>query len=215
MPFSAAQTRQQATALGFTEAGIIPAAPSPRLDAYLRWIEAGMHGTMGYLARPDRLARRRDLNAILPGARSLVVVALTYATNAVPPSMLRSGGAHHLRLGRGLSRDHDAAPGGACRLAARPIRAGVASRVYVDTGAISGARSRSGGGLGFTGKNTLLIHPRRGSYLFLGEVLTTLPFDAYDAPGRETLVDVRAARPPAHLSVPAPLRARRGAASAT
>jgi len=91
MPLSLStdDTRQFAAALGFTDAGIIPARPSPTLDAYFRWIEAGMHGDMAYLARPDRQIRRRDLNVILPGVQSLVIVTLNYATNAVPEHMLR------------------------------------------------------------------------------------------------------------------------------
>ena len=88
MPVSAHAIRQHAADLGFSQVGVIPAAPSPRLDAYLRWIDAGMHGAMGYLARPDRQVRRRDLNVILPGVRSLVIVALDYGTNAVPESVL-------------------------------------------------------------------------------------------------------------------------------
>ncbi|MCL4239430.1 MAG: tRNA epoxyqueuosine(34) reductase QueG [Anaerolineae bacterium] len=189
-PLSAAQTRQQAAALGFTEVGIIPAAPSPRLDAYLRWIEAGMHGAMGYLARPDRLARRRDLNVILPGVRSLIVVALNYATGAIPSSVLsdpRRGRISNYAWGA----DYHALMTPRLETLAAWLREQsgqeIASRVYVDTGAILERDHAQWAGLGFIGKNTLLIHPRRGSYLFLGEVLTTLPFDAYDAPGRETL----------------------------
>ena len=190
MPFSAARTRQQAAALGFTEAGIIPAALSPRLDAYLRWIEAGMHGTMGYLARPDRLARRRDLSVILPGVRSLVVVALPYATETIPPSILsdpRRGRISNYAWGA----DYHAIMTPRLEALAAWLRdeadGEVASRVYVDTGAILERSHAQRAGLGFIGKNTMLIHPRRGSYLFLGEVLTTLAFDAYDAPGRETI----------------------------
>jgi epoxyqueuosine reductase len=60
-------------------------------------------------------------------------------------------------------------------------------RVYVDTGAILERSHGQQAGLGFTGKNTMLIHPRRGSSFFLGEILTDLEFDAYDQPGRETM----------------------------
>ncbi len=78
MTILTAELKAQATALGFNRVGVIPAAPARRLEAYLAWIAAGYHGEMGYLARPDRVARRRDLEVILPGARSLVVVGLDY-----------------------------------------------------------------------------------------------------------------------------------------
>ncbi len=87
MTILTAELKAQATALGFNRVGVIPAAPARRLEAYLAWIAAGYHGEMGYLARPDRVARRRDLEVILPGARSLVVVGLDYAT-APPPADL-------------------------------------------------------------------------------------------------------------------------------
>ncbi|PJF24705.1 MAG: hypothetical protein CUN53_16480, partial [Phototrophicales bacterium] len=57
-----AVVKARAAELGFSTCGIVPAEPSPHLDAYLRWIDAEMHGSMSYLARPDRVARRRNLN---------------------------------------------------------------------------------------------------------------------------------------------------------
>jgi epoxyqueuosine reductase len=63
----------------------------------------------------------------------------------------------------------------------------LSQRVYVDTGAILERSHAHEAGLGFYGKNTMVIHPRRGSYFFLGELLTNLEFDTYDAPGRATL----------------------------
>ena len=58
----------------------------------------------------------------------------------------------------------------------------MAHRVYVDTGAILERSHAQQAGLGFIGKNTLLINPRRGSFFFLGEIITTFEFDAYDEP---------------------------------
>jgi epoxyqueuosine reductase len=190
MLFSADLTRRRALELGFTDVGIIPAAPSPYLDAYLRWIEAGQHGEMGYLARPDRLRRRHDLRAILPGVQSMVIVALDYNTDAIPDRVLTDP-----RRGRfssyawGADYHHVMIPR-LERLAAwmgELSGSDVFSRVYVDTGAILERSHAQQAGLGFVGKNTMLIHPRRGSVLFLGEILTTLVFDGYDTPGRATM----------------------------
>jgi epoxyqueuosine reductase len=187
---SADETRRRALALGFTDIGIISAAPSPRLDDYLAWIAVGYHGAMGYLARPDRVARRRDLGAVLPGVRSLIIVALDYSPHPIPESVLtdpRRGRISNYAWGA----DYHAVMTPRLEQLAAWLRdqsgAETASRVYVDTGAILERSHAQQAGLGFVGKNTMLIHPRRGSFLFLGEILTTLPFDATDPPGRETL----------------------------
>lgn len=189
-PLSSDAVRQQAASLGFSQVGIIPAAPSPTLDAYLRWIDAGMHGAMGYMARTDRVARRRDLNVILPGVQSLVVVALEYGMRAIPEAVLsdpRRGRISNYAWGADY---HDLMTPRLEALAEwLREQAGddVASRVYVDTGAVLERSHAQQAGLGFIGKNTMLIHPRRGSYRFLGELLLSLPFDAYDAPHRPTM----------------------------
>ncbi|MFP4322278.1 MAG: tRNA epoxyqueuosine(34) reductase QueG [Anaerolineales bacterium] len=185
-----AQVRAQARALGFNLVGIIPAEPAPTLDAYLRWIDAGMHGTMGYMAREDRQARRRDLNVILPGVRSLILVGLDYADHSVPEKLLRDPLRGRISNYAWGADYHDLMTPRLESLAAwLAERSGdaPAQRVYVDTGAILERAHAHQAGLGFVGKNTMLIHPRRGSYFFLGEILTTLAFDDYDEPARASM----------------------------
>jgi epoxyqueuosine reductase len=190
MPFSSVLARQHAADLGFTQVGIIRAAPSPHLEAYRRWIAAGLHGEMGYLARPDRVARRENLAVILPGVRSLLVVALDYGTQAILEAILsdpRRGRISNYAWGA----DYHAIMTPRLEQLADHLRdqsgEAVTSRAYVDTGAILERSHAQQAGLGFIGKNTMLIHPRRGSFLFLGELLTTLGFDDYDTPYRETM----------------------------
>ena len=177
-----AELKARAAALGFNRVGVIPAAPARRLDAYLAWIAAGRHGEMGYMARPDRVARRRDLGVVLPGVRSLVVVGLDYAT-APPPADIAADPARGRFSNYAWGADyHDVMTP---RLAALgdwlrgQTNGPVASRAYVDTGALLERDHGETAGLGFTGKNTLLIDPRAGSWFFLGVLLTTLPLD-YD-----------------------------------
>jgi epoxyqueuosine reductase len=210
LPFSASALKAHARDLGFNMAGITPATASPRLDAYLRWLEAGMHGEMGYLARPDRTARRRDLNVILPGVRSLVVVGLDYHAFDVPASILNDPARGRIAAYAWGLDYHDLM---AERLEQLAADLGGAHRVYVDTGAILERDHGHAAGLGFTGKNTLLIHPRRGSYFFLSEILTTEDADAYDTPGRASMCGTcnrcRAACPTDAFPEPYVLDARR------
>ncbi len=181
--------KHRASELGFNRLGITPAQPSPTLDAYLQWIAAGMHGAMGYLARDDRVVRRQGLNVILPGVRSLIIVALEYTTLQPPPDVVndpRRGRISNYAWGIDY---HDLMTSRLEQLATwLQHQADGNHRVYVDTGAILERSHAQQAGLGFVGKNTMLIHPQAGSYFFLGEILTTLSFDGvYSQSHRETM----------------------------
>jgi epoxyqueuosine reductase len=185
------RVKRKALELGFSMVGVVAAEPGRRLAAYRHWIELERHGEMGYLARPDRLARREDLNVILPGVRSIVCVGLDYATLELPEEIAGDpargrisnyawGVDYHevmtprlKELAAWLERQVAANPKSQIPNSKSQMQNGVVSKVYVDTGAILERDHAETAGLGFTGKNTMLIGPRRGSWFFLGELLTT------------------------------------------
>ncbi len=186
---SADAIKQKASELGFDLCGVTRAEPSPQLDAYFRWIDAGLHGSMGYMARPDRQARRRDLNVILPGVQSLIIVGLDYGAR-IPADVLSDPSRGRIAAyAWGLDYHELITPRLETLAAWLQAECGrtLAQRVYVDTGAILERSHAQQAGLGFSGKNTMLIHPRRGSSFFIGEILTDLEFDSYDTPGRATM----------------------------
>jgi epoxyqueuosine reductase len=176
--------KRKAAELGFSMVGIVPARPARRLSAYMNWIEAEMQGQMGYLARSDRIERRQDLNVILPGVQSLVCVGLDYFTMRLPDEVAQDPGRGRISNYAWGVDYHDVMTPRLEELAAwlraqTDMATEAATKVYVDTGAILERDHAESAGLGFTGKNTMLIGPRRGSFFFLGELLTTLPL-AYD-----------------------------------
>jgi epoxyqueuosine reductase len=161
--------------LGFDAVGIVPATVSPRAAAYRDWLQAGFHAGMGWLARdPDR---RSDPARVLPGARSVIVVGLSYFVEN-PPDALWNDPLRGRIARYAWGRDyHDAMRPMLDELAAlvrseagRPVRC----RPCVDTAPVLERDMADRAGLGFIGKNSLLIHPRIGSYLFLAELLTDL-----------------------------------------
>ena len=170
-----AQIHSKALDLGFDLAGTAPISPVPHVDAYRDWIAQGYHGEMGYMARPDRAKRRENPDVILPGAKTIVCVGLNYYPGPLPDDLARDAS-------RGLIANyawgldyHDLMQPRLEELAAF-IRAetggNVTTRAYVDTGPILERAHAAAAGLGFIGKNTCLINPHLGSWLFLGEILT-------------------------------------------
>jgi epoxyqueuosine reductase len=159
--------RARALGLGFDLVAVGPAGPPEHGAELRRWIEAGHAGTMGYLAR--RLEERLDPARVLPGVRSVVCVGLNYYQGA-PADQSWSPVARYA-----WGRDyHDVIEPRLERLAAFLAEAGGArSRGYVDTGPVLERDLAARAGLGWIGKNTMLLHPSLGSWFFIGVLLTT------------------------------------------
>ena len=183
----AAALKVEAGRLGFNMVGIVPAAPARRLDAYLAWLDHEYHGQMGYMARADRVARRRDLHLILPDVRTIICVGLDYETFKLPAAIAEAPDRGRISNYAWGADYHEVMTPRLQALAAwlgQQTGGQTTHKVYVDTGAILERDHAESAGLGFTGKNTMLIGPRRGSWFFLGELLTTaaLPPDAPNQP---------------------------------
>jgi epoxyqueuosine reductase len=170
-----------ALGLGFDLAGVAPASPVGHADALARWAERGLGGPRGgpldYVLR--RLAERLDPRRVLPGVRSVVAVALAFDDG----SPVDGEGPQVARYARG--DDYHEVLGDRLRALAAALEAWwgepVESRCYVDTGPVLERAFAAAAGLGWIGKNTMLIHPTHGSHLFLGVMLTDLEMTA-DAP---------------------------------
>jgi len=171
-----AEIKQLARAEGFDLAGIGPAGPVDSFAQYEAWLAEGCHGTMDYLAR--HAALRRDVRAVMPEARSAIVCALSYVAPrnlspdpAAPPhvSCYAWGRDYHRVMRKRLKALHRRIE---ARLG-RPVRA----RAAVDTAPLLERALAARAGLGWIGKNTLLIHPLLGSFLFLGVLLTDLDLE--------------------------------------
>ena len=169
-----------AESLGFDLCRIARADAPPHAAEFRAWLEEGRAGEMTWLDRNKD--RRTDPQAVLPGVRSVVVLAMNYwqepRTAAGKPDSASTG-----RIARYAWGDdyHD--------LIEKKLRAlddwlrarGGSQRCYVDTGPVLERDFAALAGAGWHGKSTMLIHPRLGTWFFLAEVLTTLELEP-DAP---------------------------------
>jgi epoxyqueuosine reductase len=178
-----ASIKAKALELGFDLCGIAPAADFPELAFFREWLQRGYAGEMAYLSRSSD--RRMDVRNVVPGARTVIVTATLY--NTVPPYEAEEpapGAALISRYAWGddyhdvLKRRLDALLDWMRTESAEPFDA----RAYVDTGPVQERVYAQYAGLGWIGKNTCLINATVGSWLFLAEIICTLPLEA-DAPG--------------------------------
>jgi epoxyqueuosine reductase len=182
----AGAVRREAQALGFERVGITTAESSAHMPLYRAWLGAERHGEMAYLAREDAVARRADLQGTMEGVRSVVVVAHEYFQEdptGVPEDPSRGVIARYAR-GRDYHTVVKKKLQGLSRTTSSLVGGEVTARAYVDTGPILERDLARRAGLGWFGKNTMLIHPERGSYFFLGLLLLDIdlppdpPFEA-------------------------------------
>ncbi len=179
---------KEAKAAGFPLAGAVDIAGAPiheHMSRYDRWLGQGFAGDMQYLVRGRD--RRSDPTLVFPGAKSVFCVAQPYpaapAGNTDPSAgpryarYLRASDYHH-SIAERLDRVMES-------VAEKWQSSGnskPAWKTCVDTSAVLERSWAALAGLGWIGKNTLLIHPQFGSYLLLGEVLIDTPTGAAPAP---------------------------------
>ena len=173
--------KAEARARGFGLLGIASPEPSRHSAFYESWVRRGLHGEMGYLARADAVERRTDLERTMESVRSIVVVSEEYCQPDPPGVPNDSARAVVARYARGADY-HLVLKKKLLALLAwldERVEGGVRGRPYVDTGPILERELAQRAGLGWFGRNTMLINPGRGSYFFLGVLLLdcVLPTD--------------------------------------
>ncbi|HXH06395.1 MAG TPA: tRNA epoxyqueuosine(34) reductase QueG, partial [Vicinamibacterales bacterium] len=180
MPLTSAAVKQAALARGFDLCGIAPAEPLPEGRALEAWLARGFHGTMAYMART--VERRRDVLAYVPGARAVIVLGTLYHT-ARPASLERTG-PEALVSRYAWGRDYHEVIRARLEALVDWMRAEAGepfdARVAVDTAPVLERAYAQRAGLGWAGKNTCLINPRLGSWLFLSEIICSLPLEPDD-----------------------------------
>lgn len=162
--------KQRAHTYGFDPVGITSLGPVESYDAFESWLAKGYAGEMGYL--PRGAEKRRDTRLPFEGVRSAIVVALDYGGRqpAGPVARYARGDDYHEimvdrleKLHQWLETEHE-----------RPVR----GKAYVDTGPILERDLAQRAGLGWIGKNTMLINPKKGSFFFLGALFVDLELES-------------------------------------
>jgi len=189
--------KDAAVKAGFDLSGIASADDSPELRCFPEWIASGHAGEMKYMETRDEhgTLKRASLARVAPWARSVVVCAINYNTDH-PYSTETSDPARGWisRYAWGREDYHDAVMRRLRQVEAAlrqalpaELQAGLTTRCYVDTGPIVERVFAKYAGVGWIGKNTCIINQKKGSWLFLGVILTSL----------ELAPDVAALNPPA------------------
>ena len=171
--------KQQAHALGFELVGIAPATEADGFDRLRDWLAHGFAGTMDYMQRHGEA--RRHPSSILPDVRSVVMVGMNYRPRAeskhqetLEPQPAADRTHFPLCPRNGLSRCSCAIASIACSTGCASERPDCLGRGVVDTAPLLERDFARRAGLGWFGKNTMLLNKRLGSYFFIGALLTNL-----------------------------------------
>src|SRR5579864_296327 len=168
---------------GFDLSGLAPATNAPELDHFPEWIAAGRSGEMKYMEAKDERGdlKRASLSCVAPWAKSVIVCAINYNTDH-PYSTQVSDPARGWISRYAWSREdyHDAVlrrlkqVEAALHEATADTDPSLMTRSYVDTGPIVERVFAKYAGVGWIGKNTCILNQKKGSWLFLGVILTSL-----------------------------------------
>lgn len=170
---NADRIKAQAYGLGFDIVGITRVGEAESAGQFERWLANGYAGEMDYLSRGAE--KRRDTRLPFPSAKSAIVVGLDYGGKAPPGPVARyaRGDDYHDIMWKKLDSLHEWID----TQLGRPV----AGKSYVDTGPILERDLARRAGLGWFGKNTMLVNPHIGSFFFIGTLLIDLELEQ-DAP---------------------------------
>jgi epoxyqueuosine reductase len=174
----AEKIKAKAREIGFDLVGIASAEPSKYTDYFRQWLAAGKNGSMDWLA--DRFNERTDPAQYFPGARTAICVASNYKVDLEPASSSDEGRIARYALGDDYhtvmkDRLHDLADW------LRAEIPGTKTRSSVDTAPVMEKELAARAGIGWMGKNTCILNEKIGSFILLGQILTTLDLPS-DAP---------------------------------
>lgn len=163
-----------ARALGFDSCKVGVAAAPRHIGEFQAWLQQGAAGSMEWMGRGEE--KRCDPDKVLPGVRSVIVVALNYFQGQEPPRHGMTTG----RIARYAWGDdyHEVMLEKLEKLSVFLSEQGGTQKCYVDTGPILERDHAAEAGVGWHGKSTMLIDPKLGTWFFLGEILTTLELPA-------------------------------------
>lgn len=170
--------KKRALKLGFDLVGVSPPGPFPHADFFEDWIKKGFHGEMKYMERGAQ--KRADPKKVLQNVQSIIAVGMNYYPGEFSEekkgdrkrglvSRYAWGKDYHKIIKKKLKKLAD--------YIKEIATSAVKLRYYVDTGPVLEREVASLAGLGWIGKNTILINPELGSYIFLGVILTNLPLE--------------------------------------
>lgn len=175
--------KQIAAEVGFDLCGICsPHNFSAEREFFAEWLERGFHGGLHYLER--NVEKRFSVSELVPQARSVIVCAVSYKNDT---SLGEKMDVHRVPKVASYARTadyHTTIKGMLARMASL-LGAGYGEfrfRAFTDTAPVLEKRLAVEAGLGFIGRNTLLVSPSLGSFVLLGEIVTDRPVDAYDTP---------------------------------
>src|SRR5690554_105332 len=160
------EIKQYAISLGFDACGICRAHDSGEEKRYMQWLAENCQGGMGYLER--NIEKRLDPRKLVDGAKSIISVALNYY-----PSIKQRGGVPRFAY-YAYGKDYHEVMWEKLKQLFQFIqerRPGTTGRTFSDTAPVLERFWAAQAGIGFVGKNTLLIIPGKGSYFFLGEII--------------------------------------------
>jgi epoxyqueuosine reductase len=157
--------------IGFDSCRIAACGSAPHVDEFRNWLDEGGHGEMSYMERGEE--KRCDPQKVLPGARSIVVLALNYFQGDPKAGDTAAATGKIARYARGDDY-HDLVANKLDKIDEFLRAFDGQQKCYVDTGPVLERDHAAEAGIGWHGKSTMLIDERLGTWFFLAEVLTTL-----------------------------------------